>query len=91
MTQKLTPVEQEAFDLMKPGVWYCGEGLYGESLPFTIRRRAHVLDCLKNKGWVEWKVRLSIPGNYRSTYSVYRKPVSSPAPGVTETQGKLTV
>jgi hypothetical protein len=71
---RLTRVEQRAFDLMKPGVWYCGDGLYGEHLPFTIRRRAHVLDSLKNKGLIEWDVCQSIPGNRFSLYSVYRKP-----------------
>lgn len=78
----LTPVEQRAFDLMKPGLWYDGDGLRGDAeLPYTIRRRAHVLDSLMKKGWVEHKVDFATPGCFYSTYSLYRKAVAGASVG----------
>jgi hypothetical protein len=86
IARSLTPVERKALDLMKPGVWYDDCGWHGESLPYTIRRRSYVLDCLKQKGYVDHKVEFSVPGNPHSTYSLYRKPDQgqSVEPKVTE-------
>jgi hypothetical protein len=69
----LTPVEQRAYDSMESGIWYDGVGLYGQALSYRIRRREHVLECLRTKGRVESKVEFSTPGNPYSTYRLYRK------------------
>lgn len=73
-TKPLTPVEQRAFDIMKPGVWYSDTHRKGtEELPFTIRRRSHVLHCLAEKGAIDSVVRLDDWRNLGSTYRVFQK------------------
>lgn len=76
MSADLTPVEQRAFDLMEPGEWYGETSLNGgKELPYTIRRRAHVLECLRTKGYLESEVHFAIPGSFYSTYRLYCKVV----------------